>query len=122
MCRTCDIKDADFKIDFRNGTLIFPDESASLVFSSHMIEHISNESASFLFSEVYRILKPGGVFRVVCPDMDKIIQAYRENDLYFFLKGAGVQSFLIAGIDAGNLSKESLLLHNNLIHNILNGL
>ncbi len=46
------------------------DESIELVYSSHTIEHIPDEAAKMAFSEAYRILVPGGVFRVACPDAD----------------------------------------------------
>lgn len=115
---TVDIVDADNNVNFRNDALPFPDESVSLVFSSHVIEHISDESAFHLFSEVHRILKKGGAFRVVCPDLDKVIRAYKENNLYFFLQAEGARSCLIRGIEAGELTKDSLLLHNNLIRTL----
>lgn len=115
---TVDIIDADYRVNFRSDSLPFPDESVNLVFSSHMVEHISDESASRLFSEIHRLLKPGGSFRVVCPDLDKVMRAYKENDLYFFLQSKGARTCLIKGIEAGKLPKKSLLLHNNLIRTL----
>ena len=52
------------------GPLPVPTESVDLAYTSHVIEHVSNEAVERLFSEVYRALKPGGVFRITCPDAD----------------------------------------------------
>lgn len=109
---TVDILDADYIVDFRNHKLPFPDNTAKLVVCSHMIEHISDESAGNVFAEVHRVLRPGGTFRVICPDMEKAIAAYKNNDLDFFLKPYGFKASSKVGF--GN-SKESLALHNNLV-------
>lgn len=44
-----------------------PDESVAEVFCSHLIEHLSNEDASELMREVYRVLVPGGAATFMCP-------------------------------------------------------
>ncbi len=53
----CSLEDADF-----------PSESFSAVHASHLIEHVDNP-ASFA-DEVFRVLKPGGVFVCVTPASD----------------------------------------------------
>ena len=58
--------------------------TAEVVYSSHTIEHITNEAAQNLFSESYRILKKGGYFRISAPDIDLSYRAYVENDRHFF--------------------------------------
>lgn len=112
---TVDVAYCDYIIDFRNDALPFPDGSVCYVFSSHVIEHLPDEYAFRLFTEVHRILKPKGTFRIVCPDMDKIIDAYLKEDIEFFHEGAGLRTFLQPGIESGILPEESLLLHNNLL-------
>ncbi len=37
-------------------------DSAVIIYTSHTIEHITNESAQNTFNEAYRILREGGVF------------------------------------------------------------
>jgi len=60
---------------------------AEIVYTSHTIEHIDDESAQYLFQEVNRILKDGGVFRVTVPDVDLHYRAYKNNDRdYFYWK------------------------------------
>ena len=66
--------------------------SVELVYSSHCIEHMWNEDANFLFSEVARILKPGGVLRLVVPDASLSVEAYKRGDWaylahYYWRKG-----------------------------------
>jgi predicted SAM-dependent methyltransferase len=46
------------------------DQSFDFVFAEHFIEHLFLDEALFLVDEVFRLLRPGGVFRVVCPDAD----------------------------------------------------
>lgn len=46
------------------------DQSFDFVFAEHFIEHLFLDEALFLVEEVFRLLRPGGVFRVVCPDAD----------------------------------------------------
>ncbi|GMO29332.1 MAG: class I SAM-dependent methyltransferase [Termitinemataceae bacterium] len=46
----------------------FPSESFSVVIASHLIEHL-NSPAAFV-KEVLRILKPGGFFIVITPNID----------------------------------------------------
>lgn len=48
------------------------------VLSIHMIEHIYPSCLPFIFSEVHRILKPGGCFRVHVPNGPVIAQTYLE--------------------------------------------
>jgi len=54
------------------------------VYTSHVIEHITDEAAQVLFNEVYRILKPGGIFRITTPDADLMRIAYLNKDRSFY--------------------------------------
>lgn len=58
--------------------------SAEIVYTSHTIEHVNDAAVQNMFNEAYRILKPGGIFRVTAPDIDLEYRAYRENDRDFF--------------------------------------
>lgn len=57
---------------------------AELVYSSHTIEHVSDEAVRNLLRECYRILKPGGGIRLTTPDAWLGYQAYRRNDLTYW--------------------------------------
>lgn len=56
----------------------------NVVYSSHVIEHMFSQDAQFYLSEIKRLLKPGGVFRIVCPDADMYVDAYNQRDWLFF--------------------------------------
>lgn len=48
----------------------FSDESFRYVFSEHLFEHLSYESGKNMLREVYRVLRPGGIFRLALPTME----------------------------------------------------
>lgn len=57
----------------------FDDGSIDVAYSSHVIEHLTREQADFLVSESYRVLKPGGIFRVATPDLEQICRLYLKR-------------------------------------------
>ncbi|MES2294534.1 MAG: class I SAM-dependent methyltransferase [Pseudomonadota bacterium] len=65
-----------------------PDNSAEATHTSHMIDHLTDEEVEFLFSECYRILKPGGIFRVMCTDADLCYLMWRRKDPLFYKRFA----------------------------------
>jgi SAM-dependent methyltransferase len=52
--------------------LPFPDVVSEVVYLSHVLEHFPKSSAPAFLRECYRVLKPGGVLRVVVPDLERI--------------------------------------------------
>lgn len=62
----------------------FEDATLKVAYTSHVIEHINDQDAAHLFGEVYRCLRPGGYFRIACPDMDLEYQAYMRGDADFW--------------------------------------
>ena len=59
------------------------DNGAEIVYSSHTIEHVTDEAAQNMFNESYRILKKGGFLRVTTPNIDLDFRAYQENDRHY---------------------------------------
>ena len=57
----------------------FKNESVDIVYSSHTFEHLTYEETTFVLKECYRILKPGGLIRVIVPDFQIFIDDYLEN-------------------------------------------
>ena len=55
-----------------------PFESASvdMVYDSHMLEHLDRPVAERFLAEARRVLKPGGIHRIVVPDFEKMCRAY----------------------------------------------
>jgi predicted SAM-dependent methyltransferase len=74
---------ADVLLDLRRP-LPFPDESTDFCFSEHFLEHLYPDEGIAHLREVARILKPGGVYRIVVPDVVKFFQKYLEQDQEFF--------------------------------------
>jgi SAM-dependent methyltransferase len=65
--------------------LPLPDRSARYVFLAHLLEHLFHPKQSgLLLAEIRRVLAPGGVVRIVVPDIAKYLRAYaREDDAFF---------------------------------------
>lgn len=64
--------------DLRRG-IPFPDESVDAVYHSHLLEHIDRTAVPDFLREVHRVLKPGGVHRVVVPDLETLAESYLES-------------------------------------------
>ena len=60
------------------------ENSAEIVYSSHTIEHISDEAAQNMFNESYRILRKGCILRATTPNIDLYHRAYKANDRHYF--------------------------------------
>jgi len=56
--------------------LPFDDASFDLVYHSHLLEHLRREQAAPFLSECHRVLRSGGIIRVVVPDLERIVRAY----------------------------------------------
>lgn len=46
-----------------------PDSSARAIYASHVLEHLAYEDFKLALQNTYRILEPGGIFRLVVPDL-----------------------------------------------------
>jgi len=56
--------------------LPFRDDSAAVIYASHLLEHLYMEDGQNLMTECFRVLQPGGVLRVVVPDLRAIVDEY----------------------------------------------
>ena len=61
------------------GRLPLPDDGAVLVYSSHFLEHIPRSQVPGFLAECRRILAPGGVLRLVLPDLDNLCRTYLSH-------------------------------------------
>ena len=55
---------------------IFEDNSVDYIYSSHLLEHLTWNEAKFTLSECLLVLKPGGVVRIIVPDLLTIVKGY----------------------------------------------
>jgi predicted SAM-dependent methyltransferase len=65
--------------------IAIPSECLAAAYCSHVIEHIDDDADLVLFQEVHRALRPGGVFRLVFPDVDVAFRAYSAGDRSLFI-------------------------------------
>jgi ubiquinone/menaquinone biosynthesis C-methylase UbiE len=67
--------------------------TAEAVYSSHTVEHLLDPHVDHMFREAYRILKPGGWFRVTCPNIALFYDAYLRRDDDVMLYGSNRPAF-----------------------------
>ena len=62
----------------------FKSNTFTKVYSEHLLEHINTNKVHLFLSEVYRVLKNDGIFRLTCPDFDIYAHNYvnQNNDFY----------------------------------------
>ena len=65
--------------------LPFEDGSVRFAYLSHLLEHLFYpRDVSFVLGDLRRVLAPGGVVRIVVPDIAQAIEAYSHDDDSFF--------------------------------------
>ncbi len=52
------------------------DNSCEVVYASHLLEHLTRKEAMIFLENCYRVLKPGGLIRIVVPDLEVIARLY----------------------------------------------
>jgi predicted SAM-dependent methyltransferase len=85
----------DILLDLSKG-LPLPNNCVDYIYTEDLIEHIDFEKGKLLMAECHRVLKPGGVFRAVTPDLKSFALAYINNsevDLKWYRDALGCQSF-----------------------------
>jgi SAM-dependent methyltransferase len=59
----------------------WPADHADVIYSSHTFEHLTREQGSHFLREAHRVLKPGGILRLVVPDLAHIVAQYHTGGL-----------------------------------------
>ena len=72
--------DKIFRWDLRKK-LPFDDNSFKGVYSEHCLEHLNPNESFDLILEIYRVLKPNGIARIIVPDAEKYVQYYNRKKL-----------------------------------------
>jgi len=67
----------------------FHDASVDYLYASHLLEHLFFADAVGFLNEAYRVLKPGGIFRIGVPDLSYVFGLYDQGKrkkalAYFF--------------------------------------
>ena len=57
----------------------FPDSSVSCIYSSHTFEHFTYEESRAVARECFRVLRPGGILRIVVPDLEILVRDYLSD-------------------------------------------
>lgn len=74
----------DWPKNVKYGNIItglpLPDNSIDHLYCSHVLEHLALEDFRAALRNSYRLLKPGGVFRFVLPDLEGLIKDYQNNN------------------------------------------
>ena len=83
--------------------------SAKYIFSEHVFEHFGYpDEIGHVLSEGYRILKPGGVLRVIVPNAERYLRAYLDEDESFVKE--------VGGDAASKLSVVNVMMRENGFH------
>ena len=59
---------------------LLSDNSFDYVYSEHLFEHLTYPQALNMLAESYRVLKPGGIFRIATPDLKFLIGLYQDPE------------------------------------------
>ena len=65
----------------------FLDDSADLIYVSHVLEHFGRREYKEVLRRWHAVLKDGGVLRIAVPDFEKIVEHYNENHNLELLRG-----------------------------------
>ena len=70
----------DYPKNIKYGDVIkglpIPAQSASAIYCSHVLEHMSLDEFRATLKNVFSYLQPGGTFRLVLPDIEQLARAY----------------------------------------------
>jgi SAM-dependent methyltransferase len=110
-----------FPRNMRYGDIVkglpVPDDSADAVYASHVLEHLTLEEFRAALRNTLRMLKSGGTFRLLVPDLASVVRFYlarvergdpeschwlmRVTDLGWEVRPRGPKSRLIAALGNG---------------------
>lgn len=64
--------------------ILLDENSCELIYSSHFFEHLEYADSLRLLRQCYRLLRPGGIFRISLPDFKGACAAYLKDDYSYF--------------------------------------
>lgn len=98
--------------------LPFETSTFELIYCSHFIEHLHLDDAVKVLKEARRVLKPGGVIRLVLPDLEEIASEYLKqlssgNILFASFARAEILDQLTRRVPSGQMKHWYALAENN---------
>tara|TARA_B100001059_G_C17675135_1_gene496600 strand:- start:30 stop:827 length:798 start_codon:yes stop_codon:yes gene_type:complete len=77
-----DISESDLNINLERDTFIGKFNDIENIYTSHTLEHVTENKVDKFICESYEILKKGGVLRIEVPDSDLILDDYLGSKEY----------------------------------------
>jgi ubiquinone/menaquinone biosynthesis C-methylase UbiE len=65
----------------------FDDNSISLIYCCHVLEHFGRHEYMKVLKRWYDLLKKGGVLRISVPDFEKVVENYNQNSDIDLIRG-----------------------------------
>lgn len=59
----------------------FANDSVSLIYASHILEHFGRNEVEAVLQEWHRVLTPGGTLRIAVPDFAAVVDLYEQEGL-----------------------------------------
>jgi predicted SAM-dependent methyltransferase len=82
-CDRLALRGVDLCSDLRSG-LPLRDATFDYVVAVHVLQDLAYFDLPLAVRELRRVLRPGGVLRLVLPDLERAIAAFREGDAAYF--------------------------------------
>ncbi len=96
-------KNSEFKIAGEASEIKLKSRSCSVVFCSHVFEHIPHFNLPRVVAEINRVLSLGGIFRILTPDLEKVCKAYVKKDIEWFKKAKSEDENLRTDLGLGGM-------------------
>jgi predicted SAM-dependent methyltransferase len=68
-----------YYVDLSKEPLNFPDNTFDAVDAYHVLEHLTPQEGGGFVAEIFRVLKPDGVFRASVPDLQNLCREYLHD-------------------------------------------
>ena len=65
--------------DIVNGLTECGQDTVAGIFLSHVLEHVALEDSELVLANCFRLLEPGGLLRVIVPDLNFFVMKYLED-------------------------------------------
>ena len=88
-----DIKKSDININFEKTDYKINNSNLKYIYSSHCIEHLTDDAINYLFKEIFANMSEDSIFRIETPDVKKIIQDYQSQKNIDYLKKIQQENF-----------------------------